>query len=110
MEGMAFHQPDECQADTLHRAVSSHCIQGVPGTGRFKPASRAEQGGNHEAVPMNDPQTQLLHFNQTLAESGEFAAMTCPTSVSSPRVPVPAIRVWGIQEWPGRESSPGAAV
>jgi hypothetical protein len=84
MEGVTFHETNDCKAEPPHRAVASDGIQGILRTGWLKSAHPTEQGRNHDPVPLNGPHTQVPHVNWTLGEADEYAGGMTPTSVSIP--------------------------
>lgn len=65
MEGMTLHETNHCETKSLKNAIASNRIKSILRTGRLKSACSAEQRRNHDAVALNDVQTQTPHLNST---------------------------------------------
>jgi len=110
MEGMALHQSDRGQAQSMERTISSHRIRGILRTSRLKSARTAEKRRNQDPVALNDVQTQPLHLTQTPIEASAPVAGKLPTSASTPPMAGESPPASGTPEGPALGSTADAAV
>jgi len=110
MKGMTLQNPDHRQAESFPCPISRNGIQRVLRTGRLESAGTPEHRGDHESVPVDEPQTKMPHLNLTLDTADVRVAVRPPTLASVLRAVEQSLLVLETRAAHGREPTLDALV